>query len=145
MRIQHIDRNELASPASGSSQPWLEAAFKRLLTLPNHPRSRILVATEDGRTHAILGLELKWAADGHVKRATIRVLEVDPDHDNRGVGSRLVRVAEDIAHINGCERVCVAPGLERSKDGPCRLTFGRYDVGRGFSRDIIPPIRRSCV
>lgn len=145
MRIQHILRSELTSPGSGPRRPWLKAASKRLLTLPDHPGSRILFAVEDGRTHAILGLELQWAADGHVERAIIHVLDVDPDHDDGGVGWRLLRFAEDIAHINGCRRLSVAPGLERWNGGRCRLTHGRGDLGRGSSRDITPPLRRGCI
>ena len=144
MRIQHIHRSELAGPASETRRPWLESTLDRLLELSDHPRNRVLVAAEGERIHAVLGLELTWTTDGRLEGATIRVLEIDPDYFDRSVGSRLVRVAEDIAHINGCDRVCAAPGLEHWNAGRCRLTFGRYDLGRRASQHGTPPTRRSC-
>lgn len=135
MRIQHIDHNELASLASRSRRPWLEAACSQLLVLPGHPRSRILAVVDGEWTSAILGLELIWENDGRLKCVTIRVLAVDPDHGGCGVGARLIRFAEDLAHINGCKRLCAAPGLEQWNGGRSRLTTGRYDLGRRSSRD----------
>lgn len=144
MRIHNIHRNECAGPVSGTRPPWLDAAFDRLLELPDHPQSRVLVAAEGERIHAILGLELAWSASGRLENVTIRVLEIDPGVSDRGIGSRLIRVAEDIAHINGCERVCTAPGLERLAGGSCRITFGRFNPGGGPPRTIVPPRQRGC-
>lgn len=144
MRIKHVHRNEFASSVSEARQPWLDAAFDRLIELPDHPRSRVLVAAEDERIHAILGLELAWSASGRLENAIIRLLEIDPGTSDRGVASRLVRVAEDIAHINGCERVCAVPGLERLAGGRCRITFGRFNSGGGSLRTIVPPRQRGC-
>jgi len=144
MRIQHTHHSELAGRTSELRRPWLDATLDRLLVLPDHPRNRIFVAVECERIHAVLGLELTWTTDGRLECATIRVLEIDPDHFDRSIGSRLVRVAEDIAHINGCDRVCAAPGLEHWDAGRCRFTFGDYDLGRRALRNGTPPARRSC-
>jgi ribosomal protein S18 acetylase RimI-like enzyme len=144
MRIQHIDRAELARPAAGGRQSWLDAAWRRLLRLPDHPRSRVLVAAANERIQAILGLELNWAADGRLERATIVVLEIDPEFSDRSAGLKLVRVAQDIAHINGCDRVNLAPDLERWIGGGRRPKFDRPNVSRGSSRNTTPPTRRSC-
>ena len=144
MRIHHTNRNELAALTSDSHRPWLAAACNRLLLLPDYPRSRILFAVDGGLTRAVLGLELKWGAEGRLMCATIGVLEEDPDHDNRGVGARLVRFAEDIAHINGCERLCAAPGLERWNGGRCRLAFSRRIIGRGWPKETTPRTQRGC-
>jgi GNAT superfamily N-acetyltransferase len=144
MRIQHTHRSELAGRTSELRRPWLEAALDRLLGLPDYPRSRVLVAAEGERVHAVLGLELTWTTGGRLECATIRVLEIDPDHFDRGLGSRLVRVVEDIAHINGCDRLCAAPNLEHWNAGRCRVTFNRYDLGRRACRDDAAPSRRSC-
>lgn len=143
MRIQHTHRSELAGRASELRRPWLEAALDLLLGLPDHPRSRILVATEGERIHAVLGLELSWTTAGRLECATIRVLEIDPDHFDPGIGSRLVRVAQDIAHINGCDLVCAAPGLKRWNRGRCRVTFGLDDLGHRVFPDRNPSARRS--
>jgi GNAT superfamily N-acetyltransferase len=144
MRIQQIDSSELESPVSGSRRPWLAAAYGRLLELPGHPQSRVLIAVEGRQPRAILGLELVWAVDGRLVRAIIRLLEVDPEHERRGIGSRLVRFAEGIAHINGCERVHVAPGLERWGGGGCWLSLGYDDLGPGLSKDITPRFQQGC-
>jgi len=144
MRIQHIHRSELARPASKQRRPWLEATLDRLLELPGYPRNRILVAAEGELVHAVLGLELTWTTDGRLECATIRVLEIDPDHFDRGIGSRLVRVAEDIAHINGCDRVCAAPGLEHWNTGRYPLTFGRHDLRGRVCQHDAPLTERNC-
>jgi len=144
MRIQQIDRTELEPQVSGSRRSWLAAALGRLLELPGHPQSRFLIAVEDGQPLAVLGLELERAIDGRLERAVIRVLEVDPEHDRRGIGSLLVRFAEGIARINGCDRVHVASGLEQWGGGQCWLSLGYDDPGFGLSRDITPRFLRSC-
>ncbi len=144
MRIQHIRFNELAGAASEPRRRWLEATLDRLFALPDHPQSRILVAADGDRIHAVLGLELAWSAEGRLELATIRVLEIDPDHFDPGVGARLVRVAEDIAHINGCDRVCAEPGLERWNAGKCRPTFGRDHLWRPASQGGTTPTKRNC-
>ena len=144
MQILQTDRSELESQVSGSRRPWLTAAYGRLLELPGHPQSRILIAVEVGQPRAVLGLELEWAVDGRLVRAIIRLLEVDPEHDRRGIGSRLVRFAEGIARINGCERVDVATGLERWGGGGCWLSLGYDDLGPGLSKDITPRFLHGC-
>ena len=112
MRIRHTDLHGLAKAGFGAQTTWLMAACARLRRLPGHPSSRILVAEENGRTRAVLGLRLDWGANGRLDNATICVLSVDPEHDRRGIGSRLVRFAEGIARVHGCSRVDVMPGLE---------------------------------
>jgi GNAT superfamily N-acetyltransferase len=144
MHIRHVDRTELASLISGSRRPWLAAVSDRLLELPDHPRNRILIADDGGQTRAILGLELEWTAGGRLKIATISVLEVDPEGEDRGIGSRLVRFAEDIAHIKGCDHLRLAPGLERWGGGLCRPTLGCDNPERNLSGGFSPRDRRSC-
>lgn len=144
MRIQQIDHSELEPQVTGWCRLWLKAAYGRLLELPGHPQSRVLIAVEEGQPRAVLGLELEWAVDGRLVHAIIRVLEVDPEHDRRGIGSRLVRFAEGIAHINGCDRVQVAPGLERWGGGECWLSLGYDDHGPGLSKDIAPRFQQGC-
>jgi GNAT superfamily N-acetyltransferase len=144
MQILQIDRSELESTVSGSCQPWLTAAYDRLLELPSHPQSRVLIAVEEEQPRAVLGLELEWSVNSRLVRAFIRLLEVEPGHARRGIGSRLVRYAEGIARINGCERVHVARGLERWGGGGCWLSLGYDDLGPGLSKDITPRFRCGC-
>jgi len=144
MQIQEIDRSEFESSASSSRQPWLVFASSRVRTLAEHPLSRILVAVDEGRIRAVLGLDLLWSLDGSLSRATIRVLEVDPKYDGRGIGARLIRFAEGIARVKGCQRVHVASGLERWRDGRCWLSLGYDGHGPELARDITPFLQRSC-
>ena len=144
MLIHQIVRSKLASPAPGSLEPWLAPAYDHLFELPDFPMSRILVAVDGERTRGILGLELKWVADGRLICATVRVLALDPAHDGRGIGARLIRFAEGIAHINGCDRLNVAPGLERWGSGHHLGSPGHIEPRSACSRDITPRLQMSC-
>lgn len=136
MRIRHTDLHGLKEAGLGAREPWLMAACARLRMLPGHSSSRILVAEEDGRTRAVLGLRLDWGANGRLDSATICVLAVDPEHVGRGIGSRLVRFAEGIARVHGCSRVDVMPGLEGWGQGHCWTGLGYDDSGEGLHKEF---------
>lgn len=144
MRIRHTDLHGLAEAGSGAQTPWLMAACARLRRLPGHPSSRILVAEEDGRTRAVLGLRLNWGANGRLNDATICVLAVDPEHGRRGIGARLVRFAEGIARVHGCSRVEVMPGLEGWGEGRCWTGLGYDDSGAGLHKVFRPSGHWEC-
>jgi GNAT superfamily N-acetyltransferase len=111
MKIRQLARHELRAELARPDQPWLQALRLRLRDLPPHPHSRVLMAEEDGQPCALLGLRMYWDGGGRLRRVTIALLGVDPAHNRRGIGSRLVRFAEGIARINGCTRVDVAPDV----------------------------------
>jgi ribosomal protein S18 acetylase RimI-like enzyme len=142
MSIRHAATHELE--IRGPKKPWLEAACARLRGLPEHPHSRVLIAEEDGRPIAVLGLRLRWAGEGRLLRATICVLAVDPEYGRQGMGSRLVRFAEGIARIRGCSRVDVDPDLEGWGDGRCWPGLGYTDPGVGLHKVLETPIHESC-
>ena len=144
MHIHQIVRSELESPIFGLKQPWLVAAYHHLLELPDHPLSRILVAKDGGRTCAILGLELMWAIDGRLRCATIRVLEMDPEHVDHGIVTRLIRFAEGIARVNRCDRIHVAPGLDRWGSGRRRDSLETIESRACRSRNVTPRFHQSC-
>jgi GNAT superfamily N-acetyltransferase len=122
----------------------MEAACASLQSLPDHPSVRILVAEEDGWTRAVLGLRMFWGANGRLVKAIICVLVVDPGHNRRGIGSRLVRFAEGIARIHGCTLVDVAPDLEGWEDGRCWPGLGYDGTGSGLQKVLGSPVRRTC-
>jgi ribosomal protein S18 acetylase RimI-like enzyme len=138
MRIRHTDLHGLEEAGLGARKPWLMAACARLRILPDQSSSRILVAEEDGRTRAVLGLRLDWGANGRLDNATICVLAVDPEHDRRGIGSRLVRFAEGIARVHGCSRVDVIAGLEEWGRGRCWTGLGYDDSVEGLHKVFRP-------
>jgi ribosomal protein S18 acetylase RimI-like enzyme len=142
MKIRHADLHALERHAPGERRPWLDAACARLRDMPGEPASRILAAEEDGQIRAVLGMRLFWVGDGRAVRVVICVLEVDPEHDRRGIGSRLVRFAEGIARIHGCSRVDVQPDLEGWGDGWCWLGLGYDDPGPGLQKVLRPPGQR---
>lgn len=145
MRIRQIARHELSIGLARPDQPWLQALCLRLRDLPPHPQSRVLIAEEDGRPRALLGLRLYWGGVGDLRRVTIAVLGVDPEHGRRGIGSRLVRFAEGIARINGCSTVDVAPGLEGWSDGRCWIGLGYDGTDKGLQKVLRPPVQGSRV
>ena len=138
MRIRHTDLHELEASGAGRRRSWLGAAFARLRSLPDHPSSRFLVAEEEGQARAVLGLRLFWGANGRLDKAIIGVLVVDPEHNRRGIGSRLVRFAEGIARVHGCARVDVGPDLESWGGGLCWLGLGYDDPGAGLRKMLRP-------
>ncbi len=144
MHIRQIARSELFSPTSGSPEPWLVAASDRLRSLPDPPLGRILVAEDAGLTRAVLGLELRWAVDGRVECATIRVIGADPADPDSGVVTRLIRFAEGIAHVNRCDRVHLASGLGYQTAGTCRDAVGPVGSRIWRTRDMTPRFQQSC-
>ncbi len=144
MKIRHTDLHDLVTCGSGAHQSWLEAACVRLRSLPDHPSVRILVAEEDGQTRAVLGLRLFWGANGRLAKAIICVLVIDPEHDRRGIGSRLIRFAEGIARIHGFTRVDVVPDLEGWGEGRCWLGLGYDDPGAGLRKVLRPSGHWKC-
>jgi GNAT superfamily N-acetyltransferase len=144
MRVKHTDLDDLTTASSAHLHPWLKAACARLRSLPDHPSVRILVAEEGGQTRAVLGLRMFWGANGHLVKAIICVLVVDPEHNGRGIGSRLVRFAEGIARIHGCTRVDVVPDLEGWGEGGCWLGLGYDDPGAGLHKVLRPSGHDRC-
>jgi GNAT superfamily N-acetyltransferase len=144
MHIHQVLRSDLESLTSGCLDPWLVAALERLLLLPDHPWARILVAMDGEVVRAILGLELTWATGDRLKRATISLLEVDPEHVDHGLVTRLIRFAEGITRLHRCDRIHVAPGLERWGGGRCRSSLGYLESLVCRSSGITPRFHRSC-
>ena len=144
MKIRHTDLHELRKSAVGTGRSWLESAYTRLRSLPDQTSSRFLLAEEDGQVRAVLGLRLYWGAKGGLVRAIISVLEIDPDHSCRGLGSRLVRFAEGIARVHGCKRVDVVPDLQGWGKGRCWRGLGYDDPGEGLRKVFRPSGPRPC-
>jgi GNAT superfamily N-acetyltransferase len=142
MRLQEIDREEFESIVAGCRQPWLVAARDRVCEPVDSAPSRILVAVDEGRMCAVLGLDLPGGTGGSPNSATIRVLEVNPEHERWGIGARLIRFAEGIARVKGCARVHVASGLERRGQGRCWTSLGYDDHGPELAKDITPFMQR---
>lgn len=146
MKIRHTDLQELKKSIAGARQSWLEPAWQFLRSSPDHGSSRFLLAEENGRVRAMLGLRLYWGANGRLDKAVICTLVVDPEHDRRGIGARLVRFAEGIARIHGCARVDVVPELESWGRGSCScwLGLGYDDPGAGLHKVLRPSGRWNC-
>ena len=144
MKIRHTDLHELRKSNAGTGRPWLDSAFARLRSLPDHTSSRILVAEEDGQVRAVLGMRLYWGAKGGLVKAIISVLEIDPEQNRCGIGSPLVRFAEGIARLHGCTRVDVVPDLRGWGEGRCWLGLGYDDPGEGLRKVFRPSGPQKC-
>jgi GNAT superfamily N-acetyltransferase len=88
-------------------------------------------------------MRLYWGGGGRLRRVSIAVLGVDPAHNRRGIGSRLVRFAEGIARINGCTRVDVAPDVEGWEGGRCWLGLGYRGDGEGLAKELRSVVGRA--
>ena len=144
MKIEQAARNEIQIDRRKPASSWLAAVCKSLRELPDHPHNRVLVAQEEGQLRAVLGLRLRWGVNGRLAKATIFLLEVDPDHDHKGIGSRLVRFAEGIARIYGCQRVDVTPDLGGWGNGRCWPGLGYEGSGTDLHKDLGSPILGAC-
>lgn len=144
MQIRHSNRREIERLHLKTGRSWIGDVCESLCRFPEHPNGRVLIAEEDGEPRAVLGLEMIWATGGRLVQATIRILAVDPEHDNRGFGSRVVRFAEGIARINGCRRVLVAPPLEQWSCGHCWGLLGYDDPGAGLQKTLRSPVESTC-
>ena len=141
MRVRQLDGHELRSMLARPDQPWLQALSLRLRNLPTHPDSRVLIAEEDGHPRALLGLKMYWVGGGHLRKVTIVVLGVDPAHNRRGIGSRLVRFAEGLARINGCTRVEGEADVEGWEDGRCWAGLGYDGTEAGLLKVLRSPVQ----
>ena len=144
MKIEQTASNEIEIDRPKPVSSWLSAACVRLKELPDHPHSRVLVAKEDGHLRGVLGLRLRWGSNGRLAKATIFLIAVDPDHDHKGIGSRLIRFAEGIAHIYGCQRVDVTPDLEGWGNGRCWPGLGYEGPGTDLHKVLGSPILGAC-
>lgn len=125
MKLRHAHREELFREARRGGEPhWTSEVCRRLLALVDDPASRVLVADEDGRMLAVLGVTMDRRGAEAERRARIVEVEVDPARSHEGIGSRLVRFAEGIALIEGCLRVDVDPTVERWGGGRCWPSLG---------------------
>lgn len=139
MRLRHATPEELTREARRGGARWSAAVCRRLLALAADASSRVLVAEEEGRLRAVLGLAMDRCHDGGERRARIVELAVDPAHSQRDIGSRLVRFAEGIALIEGCRRVEVDPRIQAWGDGRCWPSLG-YAAPAGLG--IFKPLGR---
>lgn len=145
MRMRHATEFEIDLSESEIGAAWMRGACARLRKLAGDEWCRVLVAEENGELIAVLGLALHPSEEGRPASATIRELVVHPDHNNRGVGSRLVRFAEGIARIHGCFHVEVGPGLEHWGNGLCWRGLGYEDPQSGLHKTLGTPVRWRAV
>jgi len=143
MPIRHATNLDFAHAEKGAH--WLGAACDRLRLLLQNGLCRVLVAEENRKLTAVLVLVLNRPNGRHSGIATIRELRVHPDHDNRGIGSRLVRFAEGIARINGCWKVEVPPGLAGWGRGRCWPGLGYSEPGAGLHKVFETRLQGSSV
>lgn len=136
MRVRHATLDDLRGSSRGPRPVWLAKAIRDLTGTADVHSSRVLVAEEDGRLRAVLGLRMERGCGGGIERAVVEVLTVDPEHFGRGIGSLLVRFAEGIARIHGCGRVDVANGLEGWGKGRCWSGLGYRGGDDGLAKEL---------
>ena len=123
--IQHSSAIHHATidPDRWRMQTLEEAARSRRHWHRVQPRSEGLVAVANGRVVGMIELYLKRPRDPEgAQKARVKVdlgLAVAPDWRGRGVGTALLRAAEDWARSQGAERMVL--DLNAANDGALRL------------------------
>jgi GNAT superfamily N-acetyltransferase len=140
MSIRLITLQELDELGSDARAPWMDVFCERIRELPAAPLGRLLMAEAEGHPRALLAMRMRPDLESRGLRAIICALEVDPEFVDRGVGSRLVRFAEGIARIHGCQQVDVAADLEAWERGRCWVSLGYRDPGVGLCKRLESPL-----
>jgi hypothetical protein len=121
------------------AETWLDAVCRRLRELPEDPGRRILIAEEGGRLRAVLGLIVQWTGNGGPRRARICVLGAAPGH-RRAVVALLVRFAEGLARVHGCQVVEVVDQAAVWGGSDCWSGLGYHEEPSGTSK-VLPTAR----
>ena len=138
-------------PAQPEDAPALAALAGQLgyPTTPEGMAARLQALAEDDRHAVFVAVE----ADGDVvgwihvylcpllladREAQIGGLVVDEMHRSRGIGTHLVRQAEDWARAHGCEGMTVRTNVvrERAHEFYRRLGFREVKVQRVFHKSL---------
>jgi GNAT superfamily N-acetyltransferase len=127
--------NEATAAAGPADLEALRSVFCRLVKAPD---AQVLVVEENRRVIALMDLTFRETLFHRGPTMIIEDLIVDEAHRRQGLGSELVRRAEDIARRWGCR------GIELSSDLH-RAATRRFWEGRGYKceayqfRKIIHP------
>lgn len=144
MKLRHATRRELDREARGDAASWSSAACRRLLELIDHQTHRVLVAEEEGQVRAVLGISMDRADGESARTATIVELVVDPCHAQGGLGSLLLRFAENVALVDGCCRIKVDSRITGRGDAHCRPSPGRASPAEDQVFKLLRPLPAEC-
>jgi GNAT superfamily N-acetyltransferase len=90
----------------------LKAVFRRLLRAPD---ARVILAWESEQAVALMDLTVRDTLFHCGATMVIEDLIVDAAHRRRGIGKRLVELAEEIARERGCRGVELSSDLFREE------------------------------
>jgi GNAT superfamily N-acetyltransferase len=103
----------------------LKAVFGRLTTGPNH---RVMVARDGERVIALMDLTFRETIYHGGDTTIIEDLIVDEAHRGKGIGTRLVQLAEELARARGCRSIELSSDLHRRE-------AHRFWQARGYQRE----------
>ena len=109
-----------------------EEMAERLVRVQSAPSDLVLVADRQGDIVGLLSIHLipMLHANGTTGRVTAFV--VSDDHRGKGIGSGLMRAAQDWAWSNNCRKLEVTPGPERTRAHEFYERMGFAPANRRF-------------
>lgn len=128
--VYELLKNELGKNVSVET---LENRIDKMLRDSNY---KIFVAEADNETVGFVGLHLGLAfeIDGKVMR--IIALAVKEEYQNKGIGTALVKAAEEYAKDNGVTVIGVNSGLQRLPAHSFYEKQGFYKKGYSFIKPL---------
>ena len=128
--IYELLKNELGKNVS------VETLEKRIDKMMTDDDYKIFVAEIDNETVGFIGIHLGLAfeIDGKVMR--IIALAVKEEYQNNGIGTALVKTAEEYAQNNGVAVIGVNSGLQRAVAHKFYEKQGFYKKGYSFIKTL---------
>lgn len=105
-----------------------DALYKRLERIMGSSGYKTFVAVADEKTVGVIGLCRMLAFENEKDYILIIVLASKAEYQNKGVGTRLIKAAEDYARSEGLETLSVTSGLTRGN-------AHRFYESRGYEKN----------
>ncbi|WP_053985062.1 GNAT family N-acetyltransferase [Niameybacter massiliensis] len=130
-----VDVNRLIVNVLGYQNSLNEQGIKRLERIQNHEDYYTIVAIEEGCVIGFIGLWKGMAYEFEETYIRVIALAVDKAYQKRGVGSKLLKAAEQYALEQGIHVISLNSGLEREE-------AHRFYAGKGYRKKGYSFIRR---
>lgn len=128
--------NRLIRNVLGYQESLVEQGIKRLERIQNHEDYHTIVAIEEGDVIGFIGLWKGMAYEFEEEYIRVVALAVDQAYQKQGIGTKLLKVAEQYALEQGIQIVSLNSGLEREEAHRFYERKGYRKKGYGFTKRI---------
>lgn len=139
--IREVREEDIAAIASLITvlgyQTTAEEMRNRMQRIVGDPQYLTLVATDGTRVVGVLGLAFGLYYEYSGSYARIVALSVTPDMQGKGIGSKLVAAAEEIARSRGAITCIVNSGLHREQTHKFYESLGFSWRSKAFYKPIM--------